>query len=241
MSKPQIKGFIETSLCDWDGLISSVVFLPGCNFRCPFCQNAELVLNPESLPSVGFDQIAGYLRAQSSWIDGLVITGGEPTIWGGLSELAEAIKDLGFAVKLDTNGTRPDEIADLLDRGLVDFIAMDIKAPLDERYERAAGVPVDLDRIRRSIDLVMGLKGAHEFRTTLVPGFVGEEEVALMAETVMGAERYALQRFVPDNSLDKALRRAIAYDDSFVSHLLEIAGRSVDNCIYRGRIGVGLS
>lgn len=241
MSKPQIKGFIETSLCDWDGLISSVVFLPGCNFRCPFCQNAELVLDPESLPSVGFDHVSEYLKAQSSWIDGVVLTGGEPTIWGGLSELAGAIKDLGFAVKLDTNGTCPDEIAGLIDRGLVDFIAMDIKAPLDERYERAAGVPVDLEKIRRSIEMVLGLKGAHEFRTTLVPGFVGEEEVALMAEAVEGTDRYALQRFVPDNSLDKALRRAIAYDDSFVSHLLEIAGKSVDNCIYRGRIGVGLS
>ena len=241
MSKPQIKGFIETSLCDWDGLISSVVFLPGCNFRCPFCQNAELVLDPERLPSVDFDHIAAYLKAQSSWIDGVVITGGEPTIWGGLSDLAHAIKDLGFAIKLDTNGTCPDEIAALLAGGLVDFIAMDLKAPLDERYERAAGVPVDLDRIRRSMELVMSLKGAHEFRTTLVPGFVGEEEVALIAEAVQGADRYALQRFVPDNSLDKALRRAIAYDDSFVSHLLEIAGKSVDNCIYRGRIGVGLS
>jgi pyruvate formate lyase activating enzyme len=170
-----------------------------------------------------------------------VLTGGEPTIHEGLSELARAIKDLGFAVKLDTNGTSPDDIAGLMDRGLVDFVAMDVKAPLDERYERAAGVPVDVEAIRRSIEIVSGFKGAHEFRTTLVPGFVGEEEVALIANAVQGAERYALQRFVPDNSLDKALRRAIAYDDSFVSHLLEIAGKSVDNCIYRGRIGVGLS
>jgi pyruvate formate lyase activating enzyme len=241
MSEPQIKGFIETSLCDWDGLISSVVFLPGCNFRCPFCQNAELVLEPDSLPSVGFDQISEYLRAQTSWIDGVVLTGGEPTIWGGLAELAEALKELGFQVKLDTNGTSPDVIAGLVDRGLVDFVAMDIKAPLDERYRRAAGVPVDLDSIRQSIETVKSLKGAHEFRTTLVPGFVGEEEVALMAEAVRGAHRYALQRFVPDNSLDKALRRAIAYDDTFVSHLLQVAGKSVENCIYRGRVGVGLS
>jgi len=241
MNKPRIKGFIETSLCDWDGLISSVVFLPGCNFRCPFCQNAELVVDPESLPSIGFDHISEYLRAQSSWIDGVVLTGGEPTIWAGLHGLARAIKDLGFAVKLDTNGTCPDEIARLVDRGLVDFIAMDVKAPLDQRYERAAGVAVDLDRIRRSIREVVKMEGAHEFRTTLVPGFVGEEEVALIAEAVRGADRYALQRFIPDNSLDTVLRRAIPYDDSFVSHLLEIAGKSVDNCIYRGKVGVGLS
>jgi pyruvate formate lyase activating enzyme len=241
MSEPQIKGFVETSLCDWDGLISSVVFLPGCNFRCPFCQNAELVLDPDSLPSVVFDHIREYLKAQSSWIDGVVLTGGEPTIWETLGELAGTIKEMGFAVKLDTNGTSPEVIEYLVGRGLVDFVAMDIKAPLDERYSRAAGVPVDLDRIRQSIETVKNLKGGHEFRTTLVPGFVGKEEVALMAEAVKGADRYALQRFVPDNSLDKALRRAIAYDDSFVSDLLEIAGRSVDNCIYRGRIGVGLS
>jgi pyruvate formate lyase activating enzyme len=241
MNKPQIKGFIETSLCDWDGLIASVIFLPGCNFRCPFCQNGELIMDPESLPSISFDHISEYLKAQSSWIDGVVITGGEPTIWAGLAGLAGAIKDLGFAVTLETPGTRPDEIAGLVDRGLVDFIAMDIKAPLDERYDRAAGVPVDLDRIRRSIRTVLSLKGAHEFRTTLVPGFVGEEEVALMAEAIQGANRYALQRFVPDNSLDKALRQAVPCDDSFVSHLLEIAGKTVDNCIYRGKMSVGLS
>jgi pyruvate formate lyase activating enzyme len=241
MSKLEIKGFIETSLCDWDGLISSVIFLPECNFRCPFCQNGDLILSPEALPSIRFDCIAGYLEAHRDWIDGVVLTGGEPTIWAELKDLAGELKTLGFRVKLDTNGTGPAEIERLIGEGLIDYIAMDVKAPLDERYKKACGVSVDLGAIRRSIDLVRDFGDAYEFRTTLVPGLVGEEEVELIAQSIRGAERYALQRFVPENSLDNSLRRAVPYGDGFVSRLVETAGKYVRSCFYRGKVGVSLS
>jgi pyruvate formate lyase activating enzyme len=237
----EIKGFVETSLCDWDGSISSVIFLPGCNFRCPFCQNGDLVLGYRNLPTVGFEGIARYLSTHKEWLDGVVITGGEPTIWDDLGDLAKGVKDLGLGVKLDTNGSRPEAIRGLIDSGLVDYLAMDVKAPLDERYCEAAGATVSLAKLRESIGIVSGFGDAYEFRTTLVPGLVGEEEMDLIGEAVEGARRLVLQRFVPENSLDKRFKRAVPYDDSFVARLLEIAGRHVESCFYRGKIGVGLS
>lgn len=241
MTGLEIKGFVETSLCDWDGCISSVVFLPRCNFRCPFCQNGELILDWKQLPTTEFEAIAAYLASHSDWIDGVVITGGEPTIWDDLPELALEFKRLALAVKLDTNGSNPDAVRELIREGLVDFIAMDIKAPLDERYHEAAGVKVDLERLKESIEIISSFGDAYEFRTTLVPGLVGEEEIGPIAEAVEGARRLVLQRFVPENSLDKRFRRAVPFQDSFVAHLLEIAGSHVETCFYRGKIGVGLS
>jgi pyruvate formate lyase activating enzyme len=241
MRQPAIKGLVETSLCDWDGYVSSVVFLPGCNLRCPFCQNATLIEAYDDLPTVSFDSVAEYLSRNRDWIDGVVITGGEPTIWTDLSDLVGDIKDLGFRVKLDTNGTRPDALEDLVGRGLVDYLAMDVKAPLDERYSVASGREVDVSDIRRSIDVTAAFGDTYEFRTTLVPGLVGEAEIDLIARAISGARKYVLQRFVPENSLDSGLRRVVPYDDGFVSRLVEKAGEHVKSCFYRGKLGVGLS
>lgn len=241
MSKPAIKGFVETSFCDWDGRISSVIFLPGCNFRCPFCQNGALVTAPGELPTVEFDIIAGYLRSKSDWIDGVVITGGEPTIWAGLPELIREMKGMGLGVKLDTNGTNPDMVETLTGEGMLDYVAMDIKSALDERYNGAAGADVDLEAIRRSIDLLMSRGDSYEFRTTLVPGLVGEDEIDSIARSIEGARKYALQRFVPDNSLDMPLRQTLPYQDDFIAQLVERAKVHVAGCFYRGKTGAGLS
>jgi pyruvate formate lyase activating enzyme len=241
MTGLEIKGFVETSLCDWDGYITSVLFLPRCNFRCPFCQNGGLILDWTDLPTIEFDAVAGYLAAHSDWIDGVVVTGGEPTLWDDLPALAGRLKELGMRVKLDTNGSRPESIRGLIREGLVDYLAMDVKAPLDRRYDEAAGTGVPLENLRESIGIVSGFGDAYEFRTTLVPGLIGEEEIELIAEAVEGAKRLILQRFVPENSLDKRFRRAVPFQDSFVTRLLEIAGSHVETCSYRGKIGVGLS
>jgi len=240
MTNIEIKGFIETSFCDWDGYLSSVIFLPGCNFRCPFCQNGELVVEPQSLATIDFEVIQDRLSHKRDWIDGVVITGGEPTIHAGIADLMRAIKELGFKVKLDTNGTRPGVIEDLLSQNLLDYIAMDIKAPLDDRYHVAAGVRVDLDSIRRSVELIREF-GNYEFRTTLVPGIIDEEAIDSIAQSIQGSRRYVLQRFVPENSLDKSYRQAVPYSDVFVDRLLQIASRYVSDVSYRGKIGVGLS
>jgi pyruvate formate lyase activating enzyme len=241
MSKPLVKGFVETSFCDWDGKLSSVIFLPGCNFRCPFCQNGPLITGDDALPTVESGLIGAYLKAKSDWIDGVVITGGEPTIWHGLPELAREIKGLGFGVKLDTNGTNPAMVEALMAEGLVDYVAMDIKSALDERYDRAAGVPVDIDAVKRSVDLLMSRGDSYEFRTTLVPGIVGEDEIESIARSIEGARMYVLQRFVPDNSLDRQLRQTLPYQDTFIAQLVERAGNYVGECFYRGKSGAKLS
>ncbi len=241
MSSPPIKGFVETSLCDWDGKISSVIFLPGCTFRCPFCQNGALVTSPGDLPSVAWEAVAGYLKAKRDWIDGVVITGGEPTMWKGLPGIARDLKRLGMEVKLDTNGTNPDMVERLIGAGLIDYVAMDIKSALDERYHKAAGVAVDLAVIRRSIDLLMSGAAAYEFRTTLVPGIVGSEEIDSIGKTIEGARKYVLQRFVPDNSLDSRLRQTLPYRDAFIAQLVERASGYVVECFYRGKTGAELS
>jgi len=196
MTNIKIKGFIETSFCDWDGYLSSVIFLPGCNFRCPFCQNGELVVEPQSLATIDFELIQDRLSHKRDWIDGVVITGGEPTIHAGIADLMRAIKELGFKVKLDTNGTRPGVIEDLLSQNLLDYIAMDIKAPFDDRYHVAAGVRVDLDSIRRSVELIREF-GNYEFRTTLVPGIIDEEAVDSIGQSIQGMSCSDLSPRIP--------------------------------------------
>jgi pyruvate formate lyase activating enzyme len=244
MTRLEIKGFVEASFCDWDGRISAVAFLPGCNLRCPFCQNGELLTAPDRLRSVDFCTLSDYLVKNKDWIDGVVVTGGEPTIWEDLPDLLGRLKALAMPVKLDTNGTRPRVLEALIARGLVDYVAMDVKAPLDERYRAATGGDVDLDGIRESIRTILAcsaLKDCHEFRTTLVPGIVGEEETVLIAKAIAGASRYALQQFVPQHSLDTDLRGAVPYTDDFILRLVELAKPHVGSCFFRGRAAAALS
>ncbi len=243
MKSLEIKGFIEASFCDWDGKISAVTFLPGCNLRCPFCQNGDLVLRHEKIPPVDFLLVRAYLARNKEWIDGVVVTGGEPTIWDELPRFLASIKALGLGVKLDTNGTRPEMLQSLIDQGLVDYIAMDVKAPLDGRYETAAGVAVDLDALRSSIAILSSssLGDSYEFRTTLVPGLVGEDEVVGIAGSIEGARRYVLQQFIPENSLAPDLRGALPYNDDFVSRLVERARTHVRFCFFRGKTRTVLS
>ncbi|MGQ9604419.1 MAG: anaerobic ribonucleoside-triphosphate reductase activating protein [bacterium] len=237
----QIKGFIDTSLCDWDGYLSSVIFLPDCNLRCPYCQNGVLITDPHKIPTIGLDKIIRSLENRRNWIDGVVITGGEPTIHQDLAELAREIKLLGFKVKIDTNGTRPDVIEEIVGKGLVDYIAMDIKAPLDQRYSIAAGKEVDLSLISKSIQMIMNSSLPYEFRTTLVPGIVDGDAIESISSSIRRARKYVLQRFVPDNSLDTTYRERLPFSDGFVYELLDIARRHVEDVSYRGKSGVGLS
>lgn len=211
---PEIKGFLETSFLDWRGSIASVLFLPGCNFRCPYCHNHQLVSAPESLLSLPADGVLARLRPFAGWIDGVVISGGEPTLHAGLAELCAAIKGLGFAVKLDTNGHRPQVVEDLAARGLVDMVAMDLKAPLEQAaYDRAAGRPVDLGRIRRTRDFLIASGLAHEFRSTIWPAWHGRAELEAMARDLTGARAWTLQALRPESAWDhQALGEGKPYD-----------------------------
>ena len=198
-----VKGFIETSFLDWKDHLSSVFFTGGCNFRCPFCHNSDLVLNQHRLLDIPEEQILGNLRKFRKWVDRVVVTGGEPTLQKGLRVFAERLKREGFKIKLDTNGSHPEVIKDLVKAGLIDCIAMDIKGPI-MAYDRWCGTTVERDKIEESIDFIIGGQIDHEFRMTVVPFLHKEADVYEAASRVGGAKRFTVQDFVPRNTLNPA-------------------------------------
>ena len=206
ISFPFIKGFQEATLIDWDGKIASILFLGNCNFRCGFCHSKVLVEDFDSMDTIPFYKIAGFLKQKKGWIDGVVITGGEPSLYNGaLVELIVAIKGLGFQVKLDTNGMNPELLKEVINNHMVDYIAMDIKAPLrEEDYQNAVRCKVDIERIIRSKDIILNSDFDYEFRTTVVPGIINKENIASIARAIKNAKKYCLQQFVPRDTLDPA-------------------------------------
>lgn len=177
---PPIAGYHPTTLVDWAGRLAAIVFLPRCNLRCRFCHAGPL-LAEEPGETIPLERILAHVASRQGWLDGVVICGGEPTLWPTLPELCERFRSAGLAVKLDTNGTFPDRIAALLDARLLDAVAMDLKAPLDDRYRRVCGAPgMDLAPVERSIHLLMEGRVEYEFHTTLCPAFIGEDEIRAM-------------------------------------------------------------
>ncbi|RJX34363.1 MAG: anaerobic ribonucleoside-triphosphate reductase activating protein [Desulfarculus sp.] len=202
---PPVKGFIETSFLDWPGQIASVFFLPGCNFRCPYCHNFTLVEEPDSLMTLSLEAVLDRLRPFAGWIDGVVVTGGEPTLHPGLDSLLEQIKQAGFRVKLDTNGYRPQVLVDLVARGLVDMVAMDLKAPLEPlAYRRVSGKPIEVEQVRQSLEFLKACGLAHQIRSTICPAWHGPAELAKMAAAVAGAQAWTLQALDPAHAWDQA-------------------------------------
>jgi len=182
-----------TTLIDYPGKVATTLFTVGCTFRCPFCHNPELVDPDRFAPALDSDEILDRLRERADFIDGVVITGGEPTIHPSLPTFLRFLKKLGLLVKLDTNGSRPEVLRALLDEGVLDCVAMDVKAPFD-RYDELAGVDADAGAIEASIELILDLAPDHEFRTTVAPT-LGRTDVRRIAERLGGAKRYVLQAF----------------------------------------------
>ncbi|MFA6170635.1 MAG: anaerobic ribonucleoside-triphosphate reductase activating protein [Candidatus Margulisiibacteriota bacterium] len=232
-----IKGFLETSFVDWDGKIVAVVFLPYCNFRCPFCHNAGLVNQPDKYETIPVARIFSFLKEHTDFLDGVCITGGEPVLHvnQGLVEFIEEIKKLPLLVKLDTNGTDPELIKRLLDRKLVDFIAMDVKAPLDERYYKLCGVETDLAKIKQSVALIIKSGIESEFRTTVVPNLLYLKDIEDLARGIKGAKKFVLQQFDPRNTLDPALAAYEPYPLEKLQEMADLAKRWVQNVQIRGK------
>lgn len=185
------------TLIDYPGKIAATVFTAGCNFRCPFCHNPELVeLDPEDMPIFREqeEKFFTFLEGRKGLLDGVCITGGEPTVQADIIPFMRKLKEMGFLVKLDSNGTNPDILAQVFDEGLADYIAMDIKNGPD-RYHEAVGTAVDMDKIRESIRLIMGNGIGYEFRTTVVPGIHTEKDFEEVAKLIEGAKRYYIQVF----------------------------------------------
>ncbi len=187
----KIAGFSKTSFVDYPGKIACVVFTPFCNMKCWYCQNKQLL--GENVDIIDENIIFDYLRKRKDMIPAVVITGGEPSLQTDLPEFIKAVKELGFLVKLDTNGTNPGVIAALLQSGLLDYIAMDVKAPLNKYFE-TAGTPVDINAISASIDIIINSSIPYEFRTTFAPT-LDMNDILNLGEMVAGAKAYYLQQY----------------------------------------------
>jgi pyruvate formate lyase activating enzyme len=214
-----IKGFLETSFLDWPGKIVSVVFLPSCGFRCPYCQNVSLILNPELLPTIPLASVLTRIQEFEGWIDGVCITGGEPTLHRELPDLVRRFKEKNLLVKLDTNGSNPGLVKELLAARLVDCVALDVKAPLDElAYSRLIGVPADLGALRETIAVMKDCNVETFFRTTCVPGLLTEEDIHRIA-AALHPKRLVVQQFRPEHTLDPALHQTVPWPQERLDQL----------------------
>ncbi len=221
----EIAGFQRVSLIDYPGRMATLLFVTGCNMRCPFCHNADLVLkNYKKLTVYPEQEVLQKLKESKAFVDAVQISGGEPTLWSDLPQFIRKCKKLGFSVKLDTNGTNPAMVEKLLKEKQLDYVAMDIKAPLNnERYSKSIGVKSDalLEKINQTIDLLLNSKIDYEFRTTLVPGLVSVSDVMDIAVRIRNANAYYLQQFKSANTLDPALRRVEPYWNEVLYELRE--------------------
>lgn len=233
------KSLYRVSLLDYPGKVAAIAFVGGCNFRCGFCYNRDLVLNPQELPSISEEEILGYLDANRDWLDGLVLTGGEPTLHPELPSFLEKVKRLGFSVKLDTNGSNPEMLAGLIEKRLVDYVAMDVKAPLvEEKYHAVIGTQANgvMKEVEKSIELLRNSNGIdYEFRTTVVPGLTSKEDIALIAERIKGAKRFYMQQFKAAGShVDEKYSHVVPYPLELLQEARDQIAQNFQVCRVRG-------
>ena len=226
----QIGGVQKTSLLDYPDKISAIVFTYGCNFRCGYCHNPELIVmkNEPAWTIAGFFE---FLNTRKGKLDGVVVTGGEPCLQKGLIDFIKQIKDMGFLVKLDTNGTFPSVLKEVLP--FVDYIAMDIKAPL-YKYKTITKVNIDTEKIKESINIIMNSGVEYEFRTTVVKSQLDKKDFEAIGELIKGAEKYYLQKFVPSKILDPNLISEKTYSDNEFCEIIKILSNDIKSIMLRG-------
>ena len=219
-------GIDKMSLLDYDDMVSCILFAPTCNYRCPFCHNGKTVLNSTSY--IPFEDILTFLKTRIGLIDAVVISGGEPTMMKELKERIMDIRDLGFKIKLDTNGSNPDVLEDLINNNLLDYVAMDIKNSL-EMYPITCGVlKINEYNLKRSINILKNSNVPYEFRTTLVKEFHSLESIQEMGELIKGSSKLYLQKFVDrEGVLQKGLHEvekkvAISYKQALLPYVREV-------------------
>ena len=232
----EFKGLIPLSLIEYPGKAVAVVHTGGCNFRCPWCYNRALVLKPKSLPSISEKDVLNFLNNRKKWLEGLAITGGEPTIHAGLPKFIEKVKKLGFLVALETNGSNPKMLEDLIKQRLVDYVALDVKAPLvQEKYNAATGIRDEavLKKIVKSIEILKRGKVEYEIRTTFVPKLLNNEDIITIAKQIKGAKKYVLQQFVPKTTIDEKFEMLKPHSREEVEKLVKRVKRYVKTCEIR--------
>lgn len=202
----------KTTLIDYPGKLACTIFTQGCNFRCPYCHNPELLDEDFWLDSISIKDILDFLKKRWGKLEGVCITGGEPTLHTDLPEFIEAVKGLNYAVKLDTQGSIPGMLERLLGRGLLDYVAMDIKCPL-EKYQVVTNSVVRPESIQRSVDLLKSSPIPHEFRTTVVKSLLDKGDFEKIGELIVDAPVYYLQKFVPTKTYCEELLNETTYSD----------------------------
>ena len=229
----KIYGLEKMSLVDYDGHLCATIFLAGCNFRCPFCHNSSLVLDADNLIAYNEEEIFAYLKSRKKMLDAVCITGGEPTLTANLEEIIDRIKSLGYLVKLDSNGTRPDILSHLIETKKVDYIAMDVKSSY-ANYKKVAGITNNklIDKVLESIELLKKSNIDYEFRTTLVKELHNEEDIEGIGKLVQGAKRFYFQKFTDHGECIEDGFSEIDLDTA--NKYLEIIKKYVDNASLRG-------
>ena len=226
-----IKGLQKTTLLDFPGKVACTVFTAGCNFRCPFCHNATLVISPDMSELIAEDEFFAFLKKRVGILDGVCITGGEPLLQRDVEEFIKKIRELGLAVKLDTNGAYPERLKAIINQGLVDYVAMDIKNS-KEKYALTAGADVNIDKISKSVDILMTSGVEYEFRTTVVRELHSHDDINSIGKWIAGAQRYFLQSFIDSGELIGDGYSAHTQQD--MGALLDIAKQYVPSAALRG-------
>lgn len=227
----KICGLNKTTLLDYPGKVAATIFVGGCNFRCPFCHNGDLVLHSKEMPEISEDEVLSFLKKRKNVLEGVCITGGEPTLYKELPDFISKIKELGYMVKLDTNGSHPRMVEELIEEKKVDYIAMDIKAPI-WGYVKVCGVNIDTEKIEKSVELLKRGKIPYEFRTTIVKELHSKEDILEIGKWLCGAENYYLQSY---QKTDKNICRGFsAMEKELLSELEKELQIFVKNVKVRG-------
>ncbi|HNZ84107.1 MAG TPA: anaerobic ribonucleoside-triphosphate reductase activating protein [Candidatus Pacearchaeota archaeon] len=232
----EIYGLIKSSLIDYPGKVCAIVFTGGCNFRCSFCYSGELVL-PEKInsqPKIDPEYLENFLKERKGLIDGIVICGGEPTLHNDLPEFAAKLKSYGYVVKLDTNGTNPEMLKQLIAGKLINYVAMDIKGP-KEKYKQICGADVDIKKIEESVEILKNSDIDFEFRTTVTPGDLEKSDFPIIANWIKGPNvAYFLQNFLNQKeTIDPNLAARLPYDSKFFDDVCRDIGLNFKICRFR--------
>jgi pyruvate formate lyase activating enzyme len=227
-----IGGIQKLSLIDYPGKVATIVFSQGCSFRCHFCHNQSLVLKEKCQPPIFEESFFSFLDTRKGKIDAVVVSGGEPTLQSDLINFLKKIKEKGFLIKLDSSGIFPDVIEDILNKKLIDYIAMDIKAPIN-KYPLVVGKKIATNNIEKSVSLIKNSSIPYEFRTTLLPSLHTHQDVLEIFNWLSGSDLYILQKFIPGNTLNPEYTSADTFTNKQMEDLVNIGKNYFKNCFFR--------
>ncbi len=229
-----IKHIQGITLLDYPNKVASTLFTAGCNFRCPFCHNTELIENDPNMPDIPYEEVFARLNERKTFIDGICITGGEPLLTRDMIDFLKQLKDnVGLPIKIDTNGYTPEILNDIINQNLVNYIAMDIKTSF-EKYHIATGLNINTDKIKESIDIIMNSNIDYEFRTTVVPEIVDSDDIRNIGSYIVGAKKFALQQFRRMKTYDEKYQELYPYKPEELRKFEDILKQFLNNIEIRG-------